>query len=86
MLKMICDKCGADCDRIAYDVRVNVLHNPVPVVMTDSGEPKITCDNSRIRFLLCQNCYKQLGLPNIYKCVDKGEVVWRDEDESESGS
>lgn len=38
MLKMICDKCGADCDRIAYDVRVNVLHNPVPVVVISTPE------------------------------------------------
>lgn len=28
MIKMICDKCGKDCGRIAYDFLIHLLHNP----------------------------------------------------------
>lgn len=79
MIKMICDKCGKDCDLIAYDIRIGVLHNPVPVSLKDVGEPKITSDNSHIRMLLCQDCYKELGLPNIYATIRENKLTFRKE-------
>ena len=78
MLQMICDKCGADCGLIAYDVLIRVLHNPSPVCMGDTSEPKITCDNSSIRMLLCQDCYRKLGMPNIYTAIRKEKLTFRD--------
>lgn len=80
MIKIICDKCGADCDRVAFDIRIGVLHNPTPMYIRDLGEPKITDDNTRIRFTLCTKCYREkFHLPNIY--MSSNHVVWRDQEE-----
>lgn len=82
MLKVICDYCGEECDRNAFDIRVGILHNPVPMYMNDSGEATITDDNTRIRFVLCQKCYREkFKLPNIYMCSEKNRIVWQDEEE-----
>lgn len=83
MVKLICDKCGSDCDRIGYDVSVRALHNFIPYTKNDIGEPQITCDNSHVRFVLCQECYIKMGLP--YLCVQEGakEVVWKETPEEE---
>ena len=44
----------------------------------DTGDLKITCDNSKIRTVVCQGCYRSLGLPNIYKAVREKKLTWRD--------
>lgn len=80
MVKLLCDKCGADCDLVGFDVRVNVLHNPTPHSVFEFGEPKITDDNTHIRFLLCQKCYREMGLPNIYVAKEARRIVWREDD------
>lgn len=66
MIKLICDKCGKDCDLIARDIQVCNIINPIPHDVTDIGLPTISNSNERKRFLLCQNCYKKMGLPNLY--------------------
>lgn len=78
MIKMICDKCGNDCHLIGYDILIRVLHNPEPVSMTDTGYPSITDDNTSIRMVLCQDCYKKLGLPNPYTALRDKSLIFRD--------
>lgn len=78
MIKLICDRCGEDCGLNGYDVLVNVLHNPVPTSMNDVGDPQITDDTTSLRMLLCQHCYKELGLPNVYTASMKGTVTFRE--------
>ena len=80
MLKMICDKCGDDCGRNAFDIRVNLLENPTPIYITDIGDPKISSTNLHYRVLLCQHCYRKMGFPNIFQVVEDKEFVWRDEE------
>lgn len=74
MIKLICDRCKADCKLNAYDIRVNVLHNPVPSHFRDLGEPHITDDKTRMRLILCQKCYSKLKFPNIYTVNRNNEL------------
>ena len=77
MIRLICDKCGDDCDLNAYDIRVNVIHNPVPLSSKDFGEPHLTDDNTRYRFLLCQKCFRDMGFPNPYVVAEGGLIKFR---------
>lgn len=81
MLKIICDKCGKDCGLIAYDLLVRILHNPEPVSIKDTGAPHITSDNSSIRMTFCENCYKEMGMPNIYKTLKAESLKFKDKEE-----
>lgn len=81
MLKMMCDKCGKDSNLIAYDLLIRLLHNPSPVSITDKSDPTITHDNSSMRIMLCQNCYRKLGLPNIYTALNDNKLEFRDKPE-----
>lgn len=67
MIKLICDRCGKECGLNAFDVRSNVIHNPVPTSIRDVGEPKLSACDDHIRFMLCSDCYNELGLPNPYE-------------------
>ena len=78
MLQLICDKCGKNCGGQALDVLVRTLDNPAPLSIDSTSEPKITCDNSAIRMLLCQDCYIELGMPNIYTTKRTGKLKFRD--------
>lgn len=79
MLKVFCDCCGKDAKLCAYDLRVNLLHNPVPTDHFGSfDEPKVTSDPRRMRFTLCSECYRRLGLPNIYQATEEKTVKFRD--------
>ena len=78
MIQIICDKCGKDCERNAYEIRVNAIHNPAPLYVFDTGDLKITDDKSSYRFILCQNCYREMGFPNIYKVYETKELQFRD--------
>jgi hypothetical protein len=80
MIKVLCDKCEKDCGLIAYDLTVGMIHNPCPVHIFDVGELKITCDKSKIRMVLCQECYRSLGFPSMHKAVREKELTWRDGD------
>ncbi len=71
MVKLICDKCGKDCDLCAFDILISSLHNPVPHRRNDFGLPQISFDDTRLRFVLCQDCYIAHGLPNIYTEAEK---------------
>lgn len=81
MIQVICDKCGCNCSRVAYNVAIRPIHNPTPVFCTDIGDLKITDDNTQIQFVLCQHCYILLGLPNVYIAADRNELRFRDESE-----
>lgn len=83
MIQLTCDKCGADCGLVAFDIRVSIIHNPVPVCVKDFGEPHLTDDNTRYRFMLCQKCYRKMGFPNSYE-VENGKPL-RFRDEAEEG-
>lgn len=74
MIKVICDKCGGNCDRTAYDIRIGAIHNPTPLNAHDRDELKITDDNTQIRFVLCQECYYDMGLPDIYNTAISGTI------------
>lgn len=80
MIKIMCDKCGSDCDLVGYDIRINALHNPTPHSIFESGDPKLTDDKTHIRFVLCQECYRKMSLPNIYMANEAKKIVWREED------
>ena len=78
MIKVICDKCGENCGLIGYALKVEVIHNPCPVHIFDVGDLKITCDNTKMRMVVCQNCYRSFGFPNIHKTVREKKLTWRD--------
>lgn len=75
MMKIICDKCGQDCGLNAYDILIGVLHNPVPTSIKDTGRPTATTDSTHIRFTLCQDCYKSLGLPNFCTHTNSDDII-----------
>lgn len=77
MLEIICDRCKKDCDRVGFDVMISTIHNPVPVYFTDAGRAQITDDNTHARFVLCQKCYQEMGLPNIHMAVRTGKIEFR---------
>lgn len=80
MIKIICDKCGKEADRVGYSIEVHSLHNASPMYLTDTGLPHITDDNSHINFTLCQDCYRAMKLPNIYTSIRNKEIYWRDKE------
>lgn len=82
MIKLECDKCKKDCGLVAFDVLVRVLHNPEPVSIKDTGNPQITCENTSLRMLLCQDCYKKLGLPNVYSSLNNNKIEFRSNDKN----
>lgn len=78
MIQIICDKCREDCNLIAYDLTIGIIHNPCPTHIFDAGDAKMTCDHTKIRMVLCQNCYRSFGFPNIYKAAREKRLTWRD--------
>lgn len=78
MLKIICDCCGEDAGNCAFDVRVNVLHNPTPKYhFSVFSDPRITDDNARMRFCLCERCYRAMGFPNVYEAMADNKLTFR---------
>lgn len=87
MIKIMCDKCGTDCDAVGYEIRVSVIHNPTPLSAKDIGDMKLTDDNTRYRFILCQKCFAGMGFPNPYFVDIKGTLEFRAPEEvSENGT
>lgn len=78
VIHVVCDKCKKDCGLVAYDLIVGIIHNPCPTNMFDTGDLKATCDRTKIRMVVCQDCYRSIGLPNIYKAVRERKLTWRD--------
>ena len=78
MLKIICDKCGSDCGRNAYELRIGVIRDPVPLAFDDAGDMKLTDTLDTVRFILCQNCYKKAGMPSVYKTIQEKKITFRD--------
>ena len=83
MIQVICDKCGADCDRNAYEIRVSAIHNPTPLYALDIGDLKITDERKHYRFILCQMCYRKMGFPNYYIVTEDNSLVFRDKEDLE---
>lgn len=81
MLKIICDKCGKEADRVGYSIEIHSLNNPSPMYLSDTGRPRITDCGHHISFTLCQHCYRDMELPNIYTCMRKNKIQWRNEDD-----
>lgn len=79
MIKIICDKCGQDCGLNAFLLTIETVNNPGPTHPFDSSELQITCDNRKVKAMLCQKCYRAHGLPNVHSCYRNKELVWRDE-------
>ena len=77
MIQIICDKCGSNCDRVGFEIRVSSIHNPTPLYATDFGDLKITDEKKSYRFILCQKCYREMGFPNYYKVVDDNKLEFR---------
>lgn len=78
MIKVLCDKCGKDCELNALVITTEVIHNPCPVHLQDCGDLQITGDHSKIRYILCQECYINLGLPNVYSAIRNKKLEFRD--------
>lgn len=76
MIQILCDKCKKSCGLNAYVISINVIHNPNPTNYKDTGDVRLTDDNTYVRFCLCQECYANLRLPNIYRLVTNG-FDWR---------
>lgn len=77
MIQVICDKCGNDCERVAYEIRVSSIHNPTPLYALDVGDLKITDERKSYRFVLCQKCYRKMGFPNYYKVIEEKGLDFR---------
>ena len=78
MLRIYCDCCGQDAMRCAYDVRVSLLHNPVPQDhFAIFSEPTISSDPKKMRFTLCEKCYREMGFPNIYEAEEENTLRFR---------
>jgi hypothetical protein len=76
MVKVFCDKCNADCGLNAFVLTVQTIHNPNPVSPASFGRIGLTDDISHVTLCLCQKCYGDMKLPNIYSCVKTGKIVW----------
>lgn len=77
-MRIYCDCCGQDAGRCAFDVRVNLLHNPVPQDhFTIFSDPTISSDPKRMRFTLCEKCYRAMGFPNIYEAEAENRLKFR---------
>lgn len=70
MFKVICDKCGKDCDKVSTFIEVKRITN-YAISPKDIGDPQGTT-TATMQMALCKECYAQLGLPNIY---DKGNIL-----------
>lgn len=70
MVKVFCDKCKKDSGLNAYAITVEIIHNPAPYAASDMRPIKITDDSASMRFCLCQECYGELGFPNIYDVMN----------------
>lgn len=78
MLRIYCDCCGQDAGRCSFDVRVSLLHNPVPQDhFALFSDPTITSDPKRMRFTLCEKCYRAMGFPNIYEAEAENTLRFR---------
>lgn len=71
MIELKCDRCGRNCDLNASVIDIRVIHNPNPVRFSDIGEIRLTDDTTHIRYMLCQSCYAEQGLPNLYRTGEK---------------
>lgn len=78
MIKVLCDKCGCDCERNAFEIRVSAIHNPTPLYALDVGDLKITTDHKYYRFILCQHCCREMGFPNYYAVIGGRGLKFRD--------
>ena len=76
MIKIICDRCGQDCDAVGYDILIRAIHNPIPQHISDKGDLSITCDHESVRMIVCQEYYKELELPNIYRSNVQNSITW----------
>lgn len=85
MVRVFCDKCGKDCELNAYEIRVEVIHNPTPYHALDIGDAKLSDVKDRCRFILCQDCYREMGMPNVYKVQDTRKVTFRDWEDDDNG-
>lgn len=81
MVKIYCDKCGKDTERVAYSIEIHSLQNASPMYLSDTGRPQITDCGHHVTFTLCQDCYRDMKLPNLYNSIRKKKIQWRDEDD-----
>lgn len=79
MVKLICDKCGKDCDRIGFDIMIRLISNYAPYDKKDISSPRLTDEDQHLRMVLCQDCYIDLSLPSLYVQDESKEVIWPDE-------
>lgn len=77
MIQMVCDRCGKDCDAIAFKVDLRLIENPSPLHMTHLGRPNIG-NVTGVTFMLCQECRKQYDFPNVFTCNRENKLVWKD--------
>ena len=85
MVKVFCDRCGADCGLNAYAIRIENIHNRYPSFPLDIGPPYLGVSHERCQFTLCQDCYLEIGLPNLYEVQNTKEIRFRGVSESDNG-
>lgn len=76
MIKVICDRCEKECDRIGFEIRASLIHNHTPRCATDVGDLKITDKPKMFRFVLCQECYAAMGFPHFGEGAE-GKLYFR---------
>ena len=85
MVKVFCDRCGADCKLNAYAIRIENIHNRYPSFPLDIGPPYLSVSHERCQFTLCQDCYLEMGLPNLYEVQNNKEIRFRGVRDSDNG-
>jgi len=83
MFDMKCDDCGRSCGQHAFVMTTEVISNPCPMHLRDTGRTKLTDDTSSIKYILCQKCYRKRGLPNVYASLNEGTLTFDDVERKE---
>lgn len=81
MVNVTCDRCGKEHLSNAYDIQVTNISNPAPMNYADTSDLKITSEpmpTRYLRFILCEDCARKMGFPNIYTVHRTKELSFRD--------
>lgn len=69
-IKLFCDRCGKE-KLETFVISIHNASNPYPRGYSDNSHGVGVCSEAHKTFMLCQDCYKHYGLPNIYKDNDR---------------
>lgn len=70
MIELHCDKCGKRV-MSSFAVSVQEVKNPYPSHFDDMVQSASIFTQEHKTFMLCGDCYHEMGLPNIYYPVEE---------------